>query len=221
MHPLAAVALFMVAVEVVLSRQFAWCSAPTLRRSAAAAATSAAIAAAMGAPDAALAKRKKKEKENQFTLSYLPAPNISGVEYPDYDNPPKPDENPYIRELQRKSWERQPEIRVKDWLQAELRQSNVTNIFTFTNQKYPVRYASDSTRFDILGKSSFSEASNLGKILEDPALDFPNDEFKCWMYATAKDEEWSSKNLDIMLTLQMPDALVKKIARIRSLKFGG
>lgn len=217
---MAAVALLVVVVEVVLPRQFTWCSPLTNRRSAAAAATSAAIAAAMGAPDAASAKKKKK-KEEQFQLSYLAAPNISDVQYPDYDNPPIPDENPYIRNLQRKSWERQPEIRIKDWLTAELRQENITNIFTFTNQKYPVRYVSDGSRFDILDKSSFQEATTLGKILDYPLLDFPNDEFKCWVYAAAKDEEWSAKNLKIIASLQMPDELLKRIERIRSLKFGG
>merc|ERR1740116_245734 len=62
LHPMAAVALLVMVVEVVLPRQFTWCSPLTNRRSAAAAATSAAIAAAMGAPDAASAKKRKKKR---------------------------------------------------------------------------------------------------------------------------------------------------------------
>jgi len=216
---MAAVALLAALVNIVQYRQSAWCSAATPRRNAAAAAASAAIAAAVGAPDAASAKKKKK-KEEQFTLSYLPPPNISGVVYPDYDNPPAPDPDPVIRMLQKKSWEQQPNIRIMEWLQGEMRNNDtLSSVFGFS-PKYPVRYASDSSRFDIIDKASFDEATSLGKILEDKALDFPNEEFKCWMYAAAKDEEWSKRNIKAVAELQMPDKLIKKVERIKSLKFG-
>jgi len=219
---MAAMALLLVVIEGLLSRQFVWCTAPTPRRSAAATAVIAAIAAAVGSPDAALAKKKKKKKEEEekkFELAYLPAPNTSGTVFPDYDNPPTPDENPVIRELQRKSWERQPEIRIKEWLQVNMK-TNTTIFLAFT-PKYPVRYVSDSSRFDLMEKPSLKEAITLGKILQDPAFDFKNEEFKSWVYAAAKDEEWSATNLNITATLQMPDTLLKRIARLRSLKFGG
>uniref|UniRef100_A0A6T1IIG6 Uncharacterized protein n=1 Tax=Alexandrium monilatum TaxID=311494 RepID=A0A6T1IIG6_9DINO len=192
-------------------RCLCWASPPgPSRRSAAAAGAAAAAAALAGIAPAAHA--------DQFILPYMKPGNPDKLDYRDPDFPPVPDEDPFVRKLQAKSWAMEPIIRTRLFLMEEKRRVQPN---PFADYKFFVKRVDSSTQWDVLDEASWKSASELGKVLLDNDLSFRREEWESFVYATDKDQEWVARNLNVTDIVEMPPELVEKIRLIGTRKFAG
>mmetsp|Transcript_70015 Transcript_70015/g.161962 ORF Transcript_70015/g.161962 Transcript_70015/m.161962 type:complete len:233 (+) Transcript_70015:31-729(+) len=166
----------------------------------------------------ALAGLAPPAKAERFELSYLKPGNPKEIEYRDPDVPPVPDENPFIRKMQAKSWAMEPIIRTRLYIMNEKRRVQPN---PFADKKFLVKWANDSTRFDVLNEKAYNEASSLGKVLKDEELSYAREDFDCYMYASPQDQEWVNTKLNVYSTIALPEELLKTLEKLRSQKFLG
>jgi hypothetical protein len=134
--------------------------------------------------------------------------------------PPKPDENPYIRALQIKTWQQKPYERMRNYLSAVL----VRTESNFWNPRYFIHHRQGLDgegwdAFDFLEERDIKAAKEAGKLLLDSDLTSPGSKLTVFVY---KDEEarlWCENNLNIEDTVELPYALRDQVQRLRKIPF--
>lgn len=128
--------------------------------------------------------------------------------------PPKPDANPYIAALQKKSWEMEPAIRTRLYLKA------ADQKFGSLAPRFFVRWNDDPYKFDVLEESNLREANKLGKILIDAQLSDESMEMTVFIYPNKEAQDYVAKNIGAIDFLEVPDELKKNLEVMKANKFG-
>jgi len=164
---------------------------------------------ASGLPAAAVA-----EPRNQ-----LPKYIKAGDPLPDLDPnyPPAPSETPWIRELQKKSWEREPILRTRFYLMDEMTKIQPN---PFGERKDMVRWTEDPVKWDVLTADDLKTAEKYGKVFLDEDLTSEDMGWRSYIYTAAQDRDWVAKNCNITQTIELTKAFQEQLELIKSRKFG-
>jgi len=134
---------------------------------------------------------------------------------------PVPDENPFIRQLQAKSWQMEPVLRQRNFLKAMKNRLFQKGELGFFQPKYFVHWGEDSFKYDILEQKNYNEAQKLGRIRVDADMTEPNEELPVFVYTKPTDQNWVAENLGVFDLVEIPDELQVAIQEIRSIPFPG
>lgn len=128
--------------------------------------------------------------------------------------PPKPDPNPYIAALQKKSWEMEPYIRTRLYLKAS--DQKLADLAP----RFFVRWSTDEYKFDVLEEGNLREANNLGKVQIDPKLSDPSMEMTVFIYTNKDAQEYVQKQIGAADIAEVPAELKKSLETMKQNKFG-
>mmetsp|Transcript_3598 Transcript_3598/g.10432 ORF Transcript_3598/g.10432 Transcript_3598/m.10432 type:complete len:253 (-) Transcript_3598:34-792(-) len=128
--------------------------------------------------------------------------------------PPKPDPNPYIAALQKKSWEMEPYIRTRLYLKAA--DSKLQDL----SPRFFVRWANNEYKFDVLEENNLKEANQMGKVQIDPKLSDPTMEMTVFIYTNKEAQEFVQKSIGAVDVAEVPDELKKSLETMKLNKFG-
>lgn len=118
--------------------------------------------------------------------------------------PPKPSENPYIRGLQKASWELEPTLRTRTYLQSQ-------------NQPYFVHTVGEGYKFDVFDETKFRTAGS--RLQKDTVLSSPDGKLRVYTYKSPEDRDWAASKLK-MKTVEFPEDLKKNIEAVKKNTFG-
>lgn len=149
----------------------------------------------------------------------LPKYIKAGDPLPDLDPnyPPAPSEIPWIRELQKKSWEREPILRTRFYLMDEMTKIQPN---PFGEKKDMVRWTEDPVKWDVLTAEDLKTAERYGKVLVDQDLTNEDMGWKSYIYTATQDRDWVAKNCNITQTIELTKAFQEQLELVRSHKFG-
>ncbi|CAK9056429.1 unnamed protein product [Durusdinium trenchii] len=135
----------------------------------------------------------------------------------DPDYPPAPSDDPWIRGLQAKSWEREPITRTRFYLMDEMTKIQPN---PFGEKKDMIRWNEDPVKWDVVSAQDRRTAENLGPTLGYPDLTSDAMGWQSYIYTAAEDRDWAAKNLNITQTIELDKPFQEQLKLIRSRKFG-
>lgn len=130
-----------------------------------------------------------------------------------------PSDNPYIRRMQKLSWEMQPIFRAQAYLSAVTTRLNGASLLGVFEKKTFVHWDESSYKYDMLEEKVYKQAFELGKIKQDLKISDPPNDLNVFIYNSPADRAYVDKEFGIKDIIELPNDLQKTIEEIKKIPF--